>query len=391
MQRELNYRLRQQSLLSDLGVFALKCRDLDVLFQEACRLCALGLDTGLAKVLEYLPDQKRLLVRAGIGWHPGVVGHATIGADLESPAGFALSTGMPVIANRLAGEERFRTPQLLLDHGVVCAINVLIGHGGEHFGVLEADSSTQHEFTGHDIAFMTGMANLLSVAIERERNTRALAEAVMEKDDLLSQKDLLLREVNHRVRNSLQLIISLLRIQAQRIEDDDLRHSFASATDRISAVARIHDRLTHTDDVTTVEFGAYLRQICLDIVEAGGQRCRLAIQPMRLPTDAAISLALIAVEMLTNAIKHGRAGDADQTVDISFSHLGDGEARLDVRDYGAGLPPGFRLGEHQDSGLGITLMTALARRIGGTLWAENAGPGARWSVALPPQPPAQQR
>jgi len=62
-----------------------------------------------------------------------------------------------------------------------------------------------------------------------------------------------------------------------------------------------------------------------------------------------------------------------------------------VRDYGAGLPPGFRLGEHQDSGLGITLMTALARRIGGTLWAENAGPGARWSVALPPQPPAQQR
>ncbi|HUN47776.1 MAG TPA: histidine kinase dimerization/phosphoacceptor domain -containing protein [Stellaceae bacterium] len=387
MQLELNYRLRQQSLLADLGVFALQCRDLDVLFQEASRLCALGLDTGLAKVLEYLPEQKRLLVRAGIGWHPGVVGHATIGADLESPAGFALSTGMPVISNRLAAEERFRTPQLLLEHGVICAINVLIGKGGEHFGVLEADSSAQHEFTGHDIAFMTGMANLLTVAIERENNTHALAKAVLEKDDLLAQKDLLLREVNHRVRNSLQLIISLLRIQSQRIEDDDLRHTFAKATDRISAVARIHDRLTHTDDVTTVEFGGYLRQICLDIVEAGGQRCRLAIQPMRLPTDTAISLALIAVEMLTNAIKHGRASDPEQAVDIAFGVLDDGRARLEVRDYGDGLPPGFRIGEHQDSGLGITLMTALARRIGSELQAENAGPGTRWWVVLPPQEP----
>jgi len=387
MQLELNYRLRQQSLLADLGVFALQCRDLDVLFQEASRLCALGLDTGLAKVLEYLPEQKRLLVRAGIGWHPGVVGHATIGADLESPAGFALSTGMPVISNRLAAEERFRTPQLLLEHGVICAINVLIGKGGEHFGVLEADSSSQHEFTGHDIAFMTGMANLLTVAIERENNTHALAKAVLEKDDLLAQKDLLLREVNHRVRNSLQLIISLLRIQSQRIEDDDLRHTFAKATDRISAVARIHDRLTHTDDVTTVEFGGYLRQICLDIVEAGGQRCRLAIQPMRLPTDTAISLALIAVEMLTNAIKHGRASDPEQAVDIAFGVLDDGRARLEVRDYGDGLPPGFRIGEHQDSGLGITLMTALARRIGSELQAENAGPGTRWWVVLPPQEP----
>ncbi len=384
MQRELNYRLRQQSLLADLGVFALKCRDLDVLFHEVCRLCALGLNTELSKVLEFLPEQQRLLVRAGIGWHPGVVGHATIGADMESPAGFALHTGMPVISNQLSTEERFRTPRLLVEHGVKCAINVLIGKGGEHFGVLEADSSVEGEFTGHDIAFMTGMANLLSVAIEREHAERALATAVLEKDDLLAQKDLLLREVNHRVRNSLQLITSLLRIQAQRIDDDDLRHAFAQATDRISAVARVHDRLIQSDDVTTVEFGAYLRQICLDLVESGGHRSRLAVQSLRLPTDTAISLALIAVEMLTNAMKHGDADAADQVVDISFGVQDDGRPRLEVRDYGVGLPPGFQLAGHEHTGLGTTLMTALARRISGDLTAENATPGARWSVVLPP-------
>lgn len=74
MQRELNYRLRQQSLLADLGVFALRCRDLDTLFREVCRRCALGLDTELSKVLEYIPERKRLLVRAGIGWRCGTMG-----------------------------------------------------------------------------------------------------------------------------------------------------------------------------------------------------------------------------------------------------------------------------------------------------------------------------
>src|SRR5258708_40361847 len=104
MQREVNYRPRQQSLLADLGIFALKCRDLDTLFHEVCRLCALGLDTELSKVLEYLPAQKRLLVRAGIGWHPGVVGHATIGADMESPAGLAPRPRLPRHSNPLSAQ-----------------------------------------------------------------------------------------------------------------------------------------------------------------------------------------------------------------------------------------------------------------------------------------------
>ena len=91
--------------------------------------------------------------------------------------------------------------------------------------------------------------------------------------------------------------------------------------------------------------------------------------------------------MLANAMKHGRPLDAEQAVDVGFGLLNDGRARLEVRDYGPGLPPGFRLGEHRDSGLGVTLMTALARRIGTELQVENAEPGARWRVVLPPQEP----
>ena len=81
------------------------------------RLVAEGLEADLAKVLEYVASEKRLLLRAGVGWAPGLVGVATIGADLGSPAGFALKTGNPVISNHLEAEERFRTPELLAAHG----------------------------------------------------------------------------------------------------------------------------------------------------------------------------------------------------------------------------------------------------------------------------------
>src|SRR4051812_23990372 len=102
---ELHYRLRQQELLSQLGVLALQRVDFDELLHAAARLVAEGLLCRYCKVLEYLPQQRKLLVRAGVGWGPGVVGVATVGADLESPAGFALQTGRPVISNHLEEEQ----------------------------------------------------------------------------------------------------------------------------------------------------------------------------------------------------------------------------------------------------------------------------------------------
>src|SRR5579883_2662307 len=91
-EHELAYRLRQQGLLVEFGRFALISRDLDALLQEATRLAALGLQTAFAKLATPVPSGNRLLVRAGVGWRPGVIGHASVGADLDSPAGYALHT-----------------------------------------------------------------------------------------------------------------------------------------------------------------------------------------------------------------------------------------------------------------------------------------------------------
>ena len=111
------------------------------------RLAAEGLNAEFSKVLEYMPAESRFLVRAGVGWEPDVVGSATVGADVASPAGYALRTGKAVISNHLENEERFRTPELLLEHGIRRAMNVILEGEGAPFGVLEVDSRSEGEFS----------------------------------------------------------------------------------------------------------------------------------------------------------------------------------------------------------------------------------------------------
>lgn len=172
----LETRLYQQSLLAELGRQALSDTDFDHLLTEATRLTALGMNVRYCKVLEYQADRNCLLVRAGVGWHEGVVGHVTIGADLHSPAGYALHTGKPVISNHLQDEHRFRIPDLLLEHGVRRAINVILLDEGEPYGVLEVDSETPGNFTDHDTDYLQAAAHMLGLALKRRQAEEALRQ-----------------------------------------------------------------------------------------------------------------------------------------------------------------------------------------------------------------------
>jgi signal transduction histidine kinase len=199
---ELTTRLRQQALLAEIGRRALSDLGFEALLDEASRLTALGLKVRFCKVLEFLPDQNRLLVRAGVGWRDGVVEHATIGADLDSPAGYALHTGKPVITNRLSTEHRFRTPALLREHGVERAANVILLGEGRPYGVLEADSESSGAFTEPDIDFLQGVANLLGVALERRRAETELRELNSTLEQRIEQEVSDRRQVEDALRQS---------------------------------------------------------------------------------------------------------------------------------------------------------------------------------------------
>ena len=176
--RALHLRIRQQEILAELGVLALQGTPFLELLNRTARFTAEGMEAEFCKVLEYIPAENRLLVRAGVGWHENVIGVASIGADLESPSGFALRTGRPVISNHLENEQRFRTPELLVQHGIRRAMNVILQGENSPYGVLEVDSRSEGEFSESDIAFLQGAANILGMAIERQRQERNLKTAL---------------------------------------------------------------------------------------------------------------------------------------------------------------------------------------------------------------------
>lgn len=161
-------RLRKQhELVVEFGVRSLKLSDLDELLTLACSTVANGMQTRFAKVLTPVVDEGDFLLSHGVGWDNSDIGSARVGGDEASPAGYAISTYRPVLSNHLGQEHRFRTPSLLKKYGIERAINVPIRGASIPFGVLEADSGDGDDFIESDLVFMEGIANVISMSVER--------------------------------------------------------------------------------------------------------------------------------------------------------------------------------------------------------------------------------
>ncbi len=167
---------RQQKALAEFSLLAFRSNDLDEILHRAAELVSHGLDVRRTKVLELLPGGKELLLRAGVGWNPGVVGSTTFGADDDLPAGYALSHDEPVVSPDLDSETRFEIPQVLWDHGIKSMVNVIIAGEQGPFGVLEVDASRPRQFDEDDIAFLATYANLLAAAVDRHRTHTGLED-----------------------------------------------------------------------------------------------------------------------------------------------------------------------------------------------------------------------
>jgi two-component sensor histidine kinase len=374
----LNQRVRQQEILAELGVGALQGPGFEQLLADTARLTAEGLRTEFCKVLEYIPAENRFLVRAGVGWQPGVVG-GSIGADLASPAGFALKTGRPVISNHLEIEERFRTPEILLRHGIHRAMNVILQGDGRPFGVLEVDSRSNDDFVEHDLAFLQGAANILGMAIERERHERNLKAA-------LERHQFLIKEMNHRVKNSLALVVGMLRLQARENSEPEFAPHLEDATLRVGAIARVHEQLYQSSDIEQFDVGRYIEAICKDL-SASFAQCEIHVQAQPgivISTDRAISSALIVNELVSNAAKHAYQGHGVGRVWVEIATTGVDNFSIAVRDEGAGLPDGFQIGEGK--GLGTRMVRVLAEQLNASVDVVARHPGAEFILTVPLAP-----
>jgi two-component sensor histidine kinase len=372
----LQQRIRQQQILAELGVTALQGSSFEKLLTETARLTAEGLRTEFCKVLEHIPSENRFLLRAGVGWEVGLVGVASIGADRSSPAGYALRTGKPVISNHLENEERFRTPTILKQHGIHRAMNVILQGDGKPFGVLEVDSRSDNEFVEEDLSFLQGAANILGMAIERDRHERALKSAV-------ARQQFLLKEMNHRVKNSLMIVVSMLRLQASDVDDPHLTLHLEEASRRVSAVAKAHEQLSRGADIERMDVGRYIEAVCKDL-DAGVSQCDICTdveEGIEISTDRAISAALIVNELITNAAKYAYQGAPGGKIWVTIAGAPGEHFSVSVRDEGAGLPAGFDL--RRPKRLGMRIIGSFIKQLEGTLTFKDCYPGTEFIVTIP--------
>jgi PAS domain S-box-containing protein len=200
----------------------------------------------------------------------------------------------------------------------------------------------------------------------------------------LAEKDTLLQEVHHRVKNNLQVVASLINLQARQVSDAAARDVLEATKQRVQAIALLHEGLYRSSDLASVDLGPYLRGLASDLLRANADPTRdvklvCEVTGPHTNMDSAVPLGLIVNELVSNALKHAFRGRTSGRVTVRLeqqSHL----AALSVADDGCGMPSDFSF-ERSDS-LGLRLVTNLARQLDGEL-TQTAQGGVTWLLRFP--------
>jgi len=202
---------------------------------------------------------------------------------------------------------------------------------------------------------------------------------------LLTEKELLLKEVHHRVKNNLQVISSLISLQADCLVDAQLQGVLGDVRDRVKAMALVHEKLYQTEDMARLDFAEYAFSLLKNLWSShsaanGNVRLNMFPAPLILPVEMAVPCGLILNELASNAIKHAFPGGSGGEVTVTLEHdTATGAVCLSVRDNGVGLPAD--LDWRQSSSLGLRLVQMLAGQMHGTVQT-GSGPGTEFRLGF---------
>jgi len=403
--------LRQQTALAAFGGFAFRERDLGKILTEAARVCAESLNVPYSKVCRYREVERDLLVEAGVGWHHGVIGCVVSRADETSPQGRTFTTGEPVICPDLIRDATFILPAFYAEHGIISTLDVVIKGEAQPYGVLEIDSPVAHTYDQQDVDFLTGFANVLAEAVtssnrnsllsrankqmremveDRDRLLIAKNFALEEKDSalrdkirLLDEKNLLAQELQHRVRNNLQLVYGMLNKQHQLSTDGAGKEGIGAIARRVMSLAQVYDHLLGTGLSRTIEFSGYLSSLCnsfkaIEIERHPDVELIYRGEPLILDLDTVTALGLITSELLANGYLHAFP-DGKGKIVVTLRREAAG-ATLTISDDGVGTKEDMKDKRH-----GLGLVARLVQQIGGNFEMVNSH-GTQWTLTFPAIP-----
>ncbi|MFW9902615.1 MAG: PAS domain S-box protein [Candidatus Thorarchaeota archaeon] len=486
--------IHRQALIAKFGLETITEKNIDNSFKRATSLLAKILDVEYTKVLEILPSKKFLKLRAGVGWHEGLVGNATVENNKNSQAGFTLLTTNPVIVENLKTETRFFAPKLLADHDVISGMSVIIQGKKEPFGILGAHTSKHRIFSKDDINFLQSIANVLASVIVRdsaekelrksEEKYRMLTEQSLlgtiiisneriifankgisdilgfsinellswnlntitqhihpediqitienynkiinneissyeseirmkKKDDSflyirqylktiqfqgnnalyiniidiseqkknefllessLAEKEILLKEIHHRVKNNLQIISSLILLQEQYVKDEKTLHIFKDFQSRIKVMALIHQTLYNSENLYKIHLSKYIEELVHNLFKAYSAnskqiRLKLNIENIDFSLDKAMACGLIINELVSNSLKHAFSKKESGKIIVTLKEAKNNRIFLDVYDNGIGFPKDVDY--KKSDTLGLKLISTITKQLGGKISIEK--------------------
>jgi two-component sensor histidine kinase/putative methionine-R-sulfoxide reductase with GAF domain len=388
-------RLRlHQRILRDFGRIALEDLEIGPLLQRAVAQVARATGVRHTKIMRYRTEQGDLLVEAGYGWRPGVVGKARFGIDAASPSGRALQTGQPVVIDDIRDHPEFRVHPVIAEHGIISLLNVPIRYDGIIWGVLEADSEQPSHFDDLDAEFLEAMGALVAGALQRRDAVARAESAAAEVAVRAERMGVLLRELQHRTKNNLALVAAMLareRRTATAEQDARTAERVGRLMQRVTAIALAQDRLSGAEgggkgDGTGTDLAGYLHALLgsLDLSLGGKVVFEADLDNCVLPFDKAVAAGLVVNELVTNAAKHAYPEGEEGVVRVEL-HADEmrAEAALTVSDEGRGTDPAKLAARRAGGGQGLELLRHLARQLGGDIEQGMPERGTSITVRFP--------
>ena len=378
--------LRQQAALAHFGSFAFRESDLQTILSEAARICAQSLGVPFSKICCYRPQQNDLLIVAGYGWEADIIGNVVSKADESSTQGRAFVTGEPVILQDIGMNNSYDLPPFYARHGIVSTVDVLIQSKSGAYGVLEVDSARPHTFDEHDINFLTGFANVVAEAVGTSERVamlqvtlKQMEKLITDKQTLLDEKEVLAAELQHRVRNNLQLVYGMLMRQIELAKNGD-KEGIRAIARRVMSLATIYDHLLGQGFVRSIDFAAYLQSLCAslaDFQEKGAFEIALICEtkPLALELDLVTALGIIVTETTSNAYLHAFP-NGPGTIRVILTQSA-GIAVLTISDDGVGFVEQKISKRH-----GVGLIKRLMEQANGTVELKS-GRGTTWTLTFP--------
>lgn len=332
----------------------------------------------------YIDDDQGLcrLVQKSLARHGFVVSTANAGAEGLARLG-AEPFDIVALDHHMPGETGLQILQQIRAFEQPLPVVYVTGSEDSHVAVaaLKAGAADYvwKDVQGH---FRELLAEALHNALENDRLRREKEAADREVRAARDRAELLLKEVNHRISNSLTIVASLVRLQASRLDDPQVKGVLTEVQNRITAIGAVHHKLYTSDDVSSVDLQDYLQNLLRELEKsqidaASGVVIRHDCAPVLLPTDMAVSLGILVTELVTNAFKYAYPTGASGEIRVALTASAD-RGHLVVEDDGVGLKAGSPTG----TGFGLRVVSMMVEQLGGTMEMTNTAPGTRTVVSF---------